>query len=64
MTKEEGAKSGGISKVKLAVGAASLFLFIVGVKRSFRTDEGREIQQDEIEWERQQERELRRTRSA
>lgn len=30
---------GGISKVKLAIGAASLFLFIVGVKRSYRADE-------------------------
>jgi hypothetical protein len=29
----------GVSKVKLAVGAASLFLFIVGLKRSFRMDE-------------------------
>lgn len=27
------------SKLKLAVGAASLFLFIVGVKRSFRPEE-------------------------
>ena len=64
MTKDQGEKSGGISKVKLAVGAASLFLFIVGVKRTFRTDEGREILQDEIEWELQKERELRRSRSA
>lgn len=30
---------GGISKVKLAIGAASLFLFIVGVKRSYRSHE-------------------------
>jgi len=29
----------GVSKVKLAIGAASLFLFIVGLKRSFRLDE-------------------------
>lgn len=29
----------GVSKVKLAVGAASLFLFIVGLKRSFRMDD-------------------------
>lgn len=29
----------GISKVKLAIGAASLFLFIVGVKRSYQHDE-------------------------
>jgi hypothetical protein len=29
-----------VSKVKLALGAASLFLFIVGVKRSFHMDEG------------------------
>lgn len=32
-----------ISNLKLAIGAASLFLFIVGVKRTFRTDEGKEI---------------------
>jgi hypothetical protein len=30
-------------KVKLALGAAGLFLFIVGVKRSFRLDESREV---------------------
>ena len=29
----------GISKVKLAVGAASLFLFIIGVKRTFQMDQ-------------------------
>jgi hypothetical protein len=29
----------GISKVKLAIGAASLFLFIIGVKRTFRMDQ-------------------------
>ena len=40
---------GGISKWKLALGAASLFLFIVGVKRSFRTEEGKEIHQREAE---------------
>lgn len=28
----------GISKVKLAIGAASLFLFIIGVKRTFQMD--------------------------
>jgi hypothetical protein len=30
-----------VSTVKLAVGAASLFLFIVGLKRTFRVDEAR-----------------------
>lgn len=35
----------GISKVKLAVGAASLFLFIVGLKRTFRTDDGAVVRQ-------------------
>jgi hypothetical protein len=30
-----------VSKVKLAVGAASLFLFIVGVKRTFDMDGSR-----------------------
>ena len=29
-----------VSKVKLAIGAASLFLFLIGIKRSFRTEEG------------------------
>lgn len=32
-------KKEGVSKVKIAIGAASLFLFIVGVKRTFRTEE-------------------------
>jgi hypothetical protein len=36
--KEDGTKQG-VSKVKLAIGAASLFLFIVGLKRSFRMEE-------------------------
>jgi hypothetical protein len=39
----EEAKNAGVSKVKIALGAASLFLFLVGLKRSFRTDEGKEI---------------------
>lgn len=33
-------KPGGVSKGKLLLGAAGLFLFIVGVRRSFRTDNG------------------------
>ena len=33
-------KSGGMSKGKLLLGAAGLFLFIVGVRRSFRTEAG------------------------
>ncbi|MEW5926566.1 MAG: hypothetical protein AB1941_03715 [Gemmatimonadota bacterium] len=34
-------KSGGMSsKGKLLLGAAGLFLFIVGVRRTFRTDAG------------------------
>lgn len=37
------AKKRHVSKVKLALGAAGLFLFIVGVKRSFRLDEQREV---------------------
>ena len=32
-----------VSKVKLALGAASLFLFIIGVKRSFRMEHAAEI---------------------
>ena len=35
-------KDGRVSKVKLAVGAASLFLFIIGVKRTFRMEEVQE----------------------
>lgn len=31
---------GGPSKVKLALGAAGLLLFILGVRRTFRTEEG------------------------
>lgn len=31
----------GVSKIQLAVGAASLFLFIVGLKRTFQVDEAR-----------------------
>jgi hypothetical protein len=34
----------GISKLKLALGAAGLFLFIVGVKRSFRLDDERVVE--------------------
>lgn len=40
---------GGISKVALALGAASLFLFVIGLKRTFRTDEGREIHREEAD---------------
>lgn len=36
---EETGKKKGISTLKLAIGAASLFLFIVGVKRSFKLEE-------------------------
>ena len=50
MAKQPEQKGGGISKLKLAVGAASLFLFIVGVKRSFRTEEGREILRSDADW--------------
>ena len=35
-------EKGGISKVQLAIGAASLFLFIVGLKRTFRVEDHRE----------------------
>jgi hypothetical protein len=31
------------SRLKLALGAASLFFFVIGVKRTFRTEDGREI---------------------
>ncbi len=33
-------KKPGMSKVKLALGAAGLLLFIVGVRKTFRPDEG------------------------
>ncbi len=33
-------KSGGMSKKKMLLGAAGLLLFIVGVRRSLRTDGG------------------------
>jgi hypothetical protein len=39
----EKAQDGGVSKLKLALGAASLFLFVVGLKRSFRKDDGSEV---------------------
>jgi hypothetical protein len=35
-----------VSKVQLAFGAASLFLFLVGVKRSFRMDDSAEVHDD------------------
>ena len=31
----------GVSKLQLAIGAASLFLFIVGLKRTFRVEDHR-----------------------
>ena len=31
----------GVSKLQLAVGAASLFLFIVGLKRTFQVEEAK-----------------------
>lgn len=39
-------KAGGVSKGKLLLGAAGLFLFIVGVRRSFRTEAGEVADQD------------------
>lgn len=38
-----------MSKWKLALGAASLFFFVVGVKRSFRTEDGREIRKSDAD---------------
>lgn len=44
MQKEIDSQNGArLSKVRLAVGAASLFLFVVGLKRTFRTEDGREV---------------------
>lgn len=43
---KQGAQSGEnqpVSKVKLAIGAASLFLFIIGVKRSYKMEHAAEI---------------------
>ena len=51
MREESESQNRGISKLKLAVGAASLFLFVVGLKRSFRTEEGREILKKDAELE-------------
>lgn len=43
MSEKQGRDGDGrVSKIKLAVGAASLFLFIIGVKRSFRMEEVQE----------------------
>ena len=39
MQKQKGSDKKKVSTLKLAIGAASLFLFIVGVKRSFKLDE-------------------------
>lgn len=36
--KTDGEEKPGMSRVRLAIGAASLFLFIVGLKRSYRVD--------------------------
>jgi hypothetical protein len=46
MTPQNSEKAGGMadySKLKVALGAASLFFFLIGVKRSFRTEDGQEI---------------------
>ena len=40
MAEKAGSDKGGISKVQLAIGAASLFLFIVGLKKTFRAYDG------------------------
>jgi hypothetical protein len=53
-------KERGISRWKLALGAASLFFFVVGVKRSFRTDDGREILKSDADMLEEQRKELRR----
>ena len=45
----------GVSKLKLAVGAASLFLFIVGLKRTFSIDEGRDAERVVGDWDDQPE---------
>ena len=37
--KKESGKRQGVSNLKLALGAASLFLFIMGVKRTFKLEE-------------------------
>jgi hypothetical protein len=42
-TSSLGEEKPGISKLKLAIGAASLFLFLVGLKRTFRADDGSEL---------------------
>ena len=37
-----GSEKPGVSKLKLAVGAASLFLFIVGLKRTFSVEDAQD----------------------
>jgi hypothetical protein len=39
-------ESGGISKVKLLIGAGGLLLFIIGLKRSHRLDRGAGARED------------------
>ena len=51
MRKDPEKENGGVSKVKIALGAASLFFFLVGLKRSFRTEEGTEISQPDGDWD-------------
>jgi hypothetical protein len=38
-TEKQAEEKSSVSKIQLAVGAASLFLFIVGLKRTFRVEE-------------------------
>jgi hypothetical protein len=40
-----------VSKVKLALGAASLFLFIVGIKRTYRRGDDGEVVSDGDDFE-------------
>lgn len=40
---KEAKPKGGIPEVKLALGAAGLLLFIVGVKRTYQTETGAKV---------------------
>jgi hypothetical protein len=44
---KEGGQGGGVSKTALLLGAAGLFLFIVGVKRKHRLDAERVVGEEE-----------------
>lgn len=48
MRRDDG-KGGGVSTGKLLLGAAGLFLFIVGAKKTYQLASGRVVTQEEVE---------------